>query len=672
LWKELRIWTYPPLGWIAYVPLFAVYVVVLAVIVGGGKLLGAPSLIWHDQTGTKIWAGFSAAVLTAQLGMVGYLLDSRESSNPEIAPDVATVGSVARYLTVPSLILLAVVIWGFTKHRGTTPLAGLVLIGPAVGAGLVLLLRHVQLGEKQLLEIFPKTWRPMLKRLVEWPHKLAPERGTEAPDPGAHALQLALLIALALLYGAAYLGRHHVAAAAAFSVALALALGVWGLLRFWIRRYRLFWSIVLIVIVCAAGATRDRAARDLSKVRFPTHDAPAKGSVSDLEARANWEHLFPGRRPPLVVVATSGGAMRAALWTLNVLGSLEQRMPGFLSHVRIITGASGGMVGAAHLVATLNAQGPPLANLDIDWFHDVMEDVAKDSLTAVARALIMPGMDRGEELERIWEKSSHGRLGHPMRDLLGGEKKGWLPSLVFSPMLVEDGRRLLVSNLDLAPLVQSKGPLVSCPPDCLQSISGLQLFACEGEGVQAVRLSTVARMSATFPWVTSASRLTTHPDRRVVDAGYYDNYGVDIATAWIHHNADWLAEHTSGVLLVQIRDEPAAAPEVTSAQAGLLSRWSSALTTPVDGLLNAWGASMSFRNDQKIEVLATEPRLRDDRFFATAVFEYPGKAPLEWYLDRESIKGLQVPPSVGALDDVQKWWDGRPSELLDAGTQDGP
>ena len=40
-------------------------------------------------------------------------------------------------------------------------------------------------------------------------------------------------------------------------------------------------------------------------------------------------------------------------------------------------------------------------------------------------------------------------------------------------------------------------------------------------------------MSSTFPYVTSAAALPTDPPRHVVDAGYYDNYGVNLAAAWI-------------------------------------------------------------------------------------------------------------------------------------------
>jgi hypothetical protein len=226
-------------------------------------------------------------------------------------------------------------------------------------------------------------------------------------------------------------------------------------------------------------------------------------------------------------------------------------------------------------------------------------------------------------------------------------------------MLVEDGRRLLVSNLELGPLVESLGP----GPSGLerQSISAVQLFACEGVGVDAIKLSTVARLNATFPWVTSAALLTTTPDRRVVDAGYYDNYGVDIGTAWIRKNADWLKDNTSGVLLLQIRDATTAATDVTAEHGpGRIHEWVSALTTPIEGFLAAWDASMSFRNDQKIEVLAGDERLRaETRFFATEMFEFSERAPLEWYLDREAIDILKTPPPDRAFDPVAAWWAAR-------------
>jgi len=43
-------------------------------------------------------------------------------------------------------------------------------------------------------------------------------------------------------------------------------------------------------------------------------------------------------------------------------------------------------------------------------------------------------------------------------------------------------------------------------------------------------LQTAARMNAAFPVISPAVDLPTRPPRRVVDAGYFDNYGM--ATRW--------------------------------------------------------------------------------------------------------------------------------------------
>jgi hypothetical protein len=251
----------------------------------------------------------------------------------------------------------------------------------------------------------------------------------------------------------------------------------------------------------------------------------------------------------------------------------------------------------------------------------------------------------------------------PFRALAEGEAQGWRPSLVYAPMLVEDGRRLVVSNLDLSPLTEASGPAVQCAtgPECRQSVSALQLFACRGEGIDAIKLSTVARLSATFPWVTSAALLTTRPDRRIVDAGYYDNFGVDLAALWIRKNADWLRAHTSGVLLVQIRDAHRNAIAVDADGApGTVHRWVSAFTTPIEAFLEAREATMSFRNDEQIALLAADPRLAPgERFFVTEAFEFEGEAPLQWYLNRASIERLKRPPPEIAFAPVEAWWRAR-------------
>jgi hypothetical protein len=654
-WKQ--VWTYPLLSWVAYPPLLVVFAAVLAPLLGLGNVVGAPSLVWHDEWSTKIWAGFAAAVVCFQLGVVGYLLDSRE--NP--THDVATFERVARYVRWPLIVLFVCAFVGGLKQCANTPHAVLVLIGPYVLLAINTWLHFGGLREKELIKVVPARHRARLSAFMARWHQRAPERvGASAPDAGAHVAQGLLVFVLVLGYVAVAI--TSLPAAAAVSVALSLLAAVWGFLRFWFRRFRLAVSVVLIVSACAITHVSDRPITGLSDVRFPHDGPPPRELVQDTAALKKWREQFtsPGN-PPLVVVATSGGALRAALWTINVLRDLERLLPGFTQHVRLVTGASGGMVGAAHLISALERKGPPpLTGLTTEWFDEIMADAAKDSLTPVTRALVTLGRDRGEALEESWEEHTNGRLAMPFRTLLPGEREGWLPSLVYVPTMVEDGRRLLISNLDLQSVIETvlTGPVGWRR----ESISAVQLFSCEGNGIDTIKLSTVARLNATYPWVTSAARLTTVPDRRIVDAGYYDNYGVDIAAAWIRKNAEWLSQNTSGVLLLQIRDETTTKLAVDSEPGpGEAREWFSSLSTPPEAFLSAWSASMSFRNDQKVEVLADNPSLHPrERFFVTETFELQEREPLEWYLDKDAVRDLGAPPLDEVFSGVVDWWRSRP------------
>ena len=141
-------------------------------------------------------------------------------------------------------------------------------------------------------------------------------------------------------------------------------------------------------------------------------------------------------------------------------------------------------------------------------------------------------------------------------------------------MMVEDGRRLLVSNLDLAFATRNVGGLLIEPSsrkierptfqdedldtsihseDDVFSLSSVEFSRLFPEA-HDFRVTTAARMSASFPWVSPAINLPTLPPRRVVDAGYYDNYGVNLTALWLAKNRAWLEANTSGVVVIQIRD----------------------------------------------------------------------------------------------------------------------
>lgn len=389
-----------------------------------------------------------------------------------------------------------------------------------------------------------------------------------------------------------------------------------------------------------------------------------------------------GQKRPLVLVCASGGGSRAAAWTMKVLTELERRIEGkkswpFPYHIRVVAGASGGIIGSAYYVSTLDPPSgdrPPahryladevkkgkrvrpaeltLGELNHTVRGDFLTSVVHTMLTRDLPGLFLPrflpplaGYDRGQALEWAWQTMLHrdadsyrehgrrpsaarGGLTHTFDDLWDGEKAGWRPSLVFSPMTVEDGRQLLISNLDLMEVIHNTGDsLDPSQPGQLISREAVEFFRLFPDAT-GFRVGTAARMSGSFPYVLPAVPLPTHPRRRVVDAGYYDNYGVGVAASWLFNNLDWVEQVASRVAIVQIRDGLSTADRLmtrptdeppTAVELG--TEW---LTTPPAGQYQARASGNVLRNDNLLHLLHQRMRQRfDGRMpFVTPAFELP-------------------------------------------------
>ena len=306
--------------------------------------------------------------------------------------------------------------------------------------------------------------------------------------------------------------------------------------------------------------------------------------------------------------------------------------------------------------------------------------------------------NRGDALEDAWIDFDKG-IGHTFGQIKDKEYAGLIPSIIFSPMLVEDGRRLLISNLPLQDLAFIQGKALMADdeqtlrdqyrgynptkpePDLydleypdLASVSAVELFGLFGEaGRDNLKLASAVRMSATFPYVTSAVALPTDPPRHAVDAGYYDNYGINLATAWVFSHRVWIAKNTSGVLVVQSRafrnekrlkilsediHDSAANDQLEShewisvakvahflpALASLVADGVRSLVIPLEGLAQARDSSMYFRNDEQLRGLQRmfADLGKDEDFFRSVIFtcdtiqvgqDAQNAETLNWYID---------------------------------------
>ena len=387
-------------------------------------------------------------------------------------------------------------------------------------------------------------------------------------------------------------------------------------------------------------------------------------------------------KPKLVVISVSGGASRSAYWTAVVIDQLRDRLqtkenPELDDSVRIITGASGGMVGAACYVEALYRKHEKIGE-DKDFSLAEILDGKKmlDGLTETTRYIALRNVprsllprfiypssnatmnyrefDRGTILEKQWsffgdDKNSR-EPDRTFNDYKCLELCGKIPSLILSPMTVEDGRFLFITNLDLsakAPLdekrseehktrkmVFTEGGKVTDRLDGETvdpySLLGIEFFKIFPKATE-FRIATAVRMSASFPFFSPAVYLPTDTPRRVVDAGYYDAKGIHVATAWIAMNREWLCDNTSGVLLVQIRDEISALDRwyINDQTQGVWDRIATGfgfLLSPLQGASQARSSTSMFRNDRDVADLSnwfTKAMGGKREFFTTVVFENP-------------------------------------------------
>ena len=431
--------------------------------------------------------------------------------------------------------------------------------------------------------------------------------------------------------------------------------------------------------------------------------------------RQRWQARYgPDSKPKIVILAVSGGGIRAAVWTARVLEGLQEAMPGgegvdFREHVRLITGASGGMVAAALMVADWEGdwadRGQPQLHeadrrLNLGLYSAIL---AEQSLlptfqTAVLRDfscnLFVPpwqrvSYDRGRALEEKWMLNARSRgFGPPAQrrsqweslrqqrrlspfqrtfaDLYDLEAQGRRPSLIFAPMFVEDSRRLLISNLNLEALAVPGQHVQKDLGQISQGVatlarSGLECFKLFPQAMNTLEVGTAARLSATFPVISPAVSLPTEPPRHVVDAGYYDNYGVNLAVLWLVENREALLRHCSGVALVEIRAfplqaqgfEPGREAPVQPEAATLIADTLGALSAPLRAVFRARFNVGYYRNNELLAVarqlFPQDPEARS-AYLQRFILELDTKAALSWYISDEEKRRI----SQGFLSDSNR------------------
>lgn len=289
-----------------------------------------------------------------------------------------------------------------------------------------------------------------------------------------------------------------------------------------------------------------------------------KNMITILEA---WKKKQKEDKPLLFIINTSGGGSRSATFTMNVLQRLDSLTNGtIMQKTFLITGASGGMLGAAYFreLDRLRTIGQPINPRNRQYVSDIAGDLLNPLFSSfVARDLASPAQkfkvgkyqylkDRGYAFEQRLNDNTRGLLNKQLGDLFDDEKNARIPMMIFNSVITRDGRKLIIGTQPLRFLMK---PFLdtthtgSVDPDGLD----YQSFFVKQDPMN-LRLLTAMRMNATFPYVLPNVWLPTKPVVDVMDAGLRDNFGQETAIRFIQVFNEWIKENTGGVVLLQIRD----------------------------------------------------------------------------------------------------------------------
>jgi len=273
--------------------------------------------------------------------------------------------------------------------------------------------------------------------------------------------------------------------------------------------------------------------------------------------------------PKLVLISTSGGGLTSATWVLSSLLKADSLLNGeLLEHTALMTGASGGLLGAAYLreIKWRQAKGSLVGINQQEHIRAISQDMLNSiSFMLVANDLSIPWTtfeysgeryfkDRGYIFEKQLNENTDATLDKPLGAYRLAEESAEIPLLLATPSILNDGRMLYISTQPMSFMMLP--PVAVGRPDLLE-IDGADFQRIfHRQNPDSLRFLTALRMSATFPYILPSVHLPSTPEIQVMDAGFLDNYGLHASIRFVQVFKDWIKANTGGVILLQISSTP--------------------------------------------------------------------------------------------------------------------
>jgi predicted acylesterase/phospholipase RssA len=416
------------------------------------------------------------------------------------------------------------------------------------------------------------------------------------------------------------------------SLSMALTAGLFlisllSFMAFYADRFRLPLSLLFLMLIAFSTS--------FSGVDHLFWSEPVQPAVLD-EALTPRQAIGISPRK-VIVVAAAGGGIQASGWTAQVLSGLREgeHGPAFKRALRVISGVSGGAVGAAFYAGTYDGVWGSKAYSPEEARNRAMAS----SLNAVLWGLVYPDLHRLllPVPRWLWQDEDRGSSLERSIATTAGRSPG--PKLLSLAPLVKDGFPVLLLNATLSAealpvtFTNSRYP---GPQTVGAGLRGIRSF--HEDFRLETRLETAVRLSASFPIVSPAARPSElHGIDTFVDGGYFDNSGLYTLMGWLSEAAAGLPAAERREVLLLLID---AFPEPTPFDRGRVDiPWYRQLTIPFETVIGVRASGQAVRNRYEFPLLAKS--LEGQLTMRQLEFRYrpsprcaQDPTPLSWHLTR--------------------------------------
>ena len=243
-------------------------------------------------------------------------------------------------------------------------------------------------------------------------------------------------------------------------------------------------------------------------------------------------------------------------------------------------------------------------------------------------------------------------LNKSLKDYKLVESEAIIPMMIFSPTMVNDGRKLIVSSLPVSFLTRNEKSDNLNVSNMNDGIEFSRFF--RDQGAENILFTSVLRMSSTFPYVTPIVSLPSEPAIEIMDAGMRDNYGIEVALKYLYVFRNWISTNTSGVVVIQIRDRHKEFPIDDNPAPTMMG----ALTRPLGSFYGNLFYMQDFTQNQELEYVSSWFPGKVDVVDFQLKNEVPDKISLSWHLTHHEkqkvINSIDLPENRESIDKLRR------------------